>query len=288
MSFLLVGPLPLHPKKQENNTRNAPCPSPRDPVPVSVHPFGSLFHCASFVLINKSSSSFLLLAAVALTQTAKKTRNHKSSFIEDVRQALDEHDSLYLFSYENMRSSKFKDVRMHFREGDNKSSSRIFLGKNKLLQIALGRTPEEEYGDNLRHVAKRTTGSVGLLLTSRSGTDVEEYFQNGGCAQADFARAGSTAPRRVVLTNQQIETHPVSMVDQFRKLGLPVEIQNGRVRLVGGRTEHVLCKEGEILSAEKCKTLVHFGIPLSEFRVQLVCRWTSATGEFEMLNEMHE
>lgn len=33
---------------------------------------------------------------------------------------------------------------MHFRQNDmNDAPSRIFLGKNKLLQIALGRSPED-------------------------------------------------------------------------------------------------------------------------------------------------
>jgi mRNA turnover protein 4 len=73
------------------------------------------------------------------------------------------------------------------------------------------------------------------------------------------------------------------MVEQFRKLGLPVEVNNGRVAFVGERKEHVLAKEGETLSAETCKALVHFGVKLSEFRVQLVCRWSSQDGEFEML-----
>lgn len=30
---------------------------------------------------------------------------------------------------------------------------RLFLGKNSIAQIALGRTPEEEYKDNLRHIS---------------------------------------------------------------------------------------------------------------------------------------
>lgn len=219
---------------------------------------------------------------MALTQTAKKTRDHKSAVIQDVRDAIDSHDTLYLFSYENMRSSKFKDVRMHFREPDMEGkASRIFLGKNKLLQIALGRTPEEEYGDNLRHVAKLTSGSVGLLLTSRARSDVESYFEN--MADEDFARAGSIASRSVTLTNDMVATHPVSMVEQFRKLGLPVDVKNGRLRLYEDQDGYRLCKEGETLSAEKCKALVQFGIKLATFRVELVCRWSSTDFEFEML-----
>ena len=155
------------------------------------------------------------------------------------------------------------------------------MGKNKLLQIALGRTPDEEYGDNLREVAKLTTGSVGLLFTSEPREKVESYFYN--LVEEDFARAGAVAPRKVVVTHDMVATHPVSMVEQFRKLGLPVEVDNGGVVFVGGKTEHVLCKERETLSAETCKALCHFGIRLSEFRVQLICRWSAKDGDFEML-----
>ena len=219
-----------------------------------------------------------------MTQTDKRaTREHKSAYIEEVRSAVDSHDALYLFSYENMRSNKFKDIRMHFRSTPmNDAPSRIFLGKNKLLQVALGRTPEDEYSDNLRQVSKLISGgSVGLLFSSRSRAEVEEYFEN--FVEPDFARAGFEAPRNISVENSMLENFPVSMVEQLRKLGLPTQVDNGKVVLMDGRNEFRICKEGETLSAEKCKLLVQFGKKISEFRVSLVCRWSG--GEFEMLNE---
>lgn len=172
---------------------------------------------------------------------------------------------------------------MHFRPNAmNEAPSRIFLGKNKLLQIALGRTTEEEYSDNLRHVAKRITGgSVGLLFTSRSPEEVESYFSN--LVEPDFARAGFVTPKTVHITSEMLANFPVSMVEQFRKLGMPTKVDNGKVVFMDGQTHFRLCKEGEVLSAEKCKLLVQFGIKLSEFRVSLVCRWSD--GEFEKLSQ---
>ena len=224
-----------------------------------------------------------------MTQTNKRaTREHKSLFVQEVREAVDKHESLYLFSYENMRSSKFKNVRLHFRgggTGDNNTPSRIFLGKNKLLQIALGRTPEEEYTDNLRHVAKRITGgSVGLLFTSRPKNEVERYFST--MSEPDFSRAGSTASREASVTNTDLQKFPVSMLEQFRTLGMPVEIENGKIVLRDGKVEYHICKEGEILSAEKCKLLTQFGIKLAEFKVTLVCHWSN--GDFELLDQIME
>eukprot|EP00536_Pseudo-nitzschia_multiseries_P007920 jgi/Psemu1/256694/estExt_Genewise1Plus.C_1920007 len=239
---------------------------------------------------------------VPLTKVSKRaTREHKSAYVQEVRDAVDGHDGLFLFSYENMRSNKFKDIRMHFRakEGsgsggddmnddddnsnDESAPSRIFLGKNKLLQIALGKTPEDEYADNLRHVSSEISESVGLLFTSRNRKGVEQYFED--LCEPDFARAGSIAPRDVVITNEMLANHPVSMMEQqFRKQGLPVRIDNGTIVLLDGKTEHKLCKKGETLSPEKCKALSHFGIKLSEFRVKLVCYWSAKTGEFEKLS----
>ena len=162
---------------------------------------------------------------------------------------------------------------MHFRE-----SSRIFLGKNKLMQIALGTSLEDEYADNLRTVSKLITGSVGLLLTNKPNKEVEHFFST--FTGEDFARAGSTAAQKVVVNNDMLENFPVSMVEQFRSLGLLVEVLNGKVVLVG-KTEHIICKEGDELSVEACKLLVQFGMKLADFKVDLVCRWAKSDGNIE-------
>lgn len=216
---------------------------------------------------------------VALTQTEKRaTRDHKSNYIQQVRDAIDEHEAVYLFNYENMRSNKFKDVRLEFR-GDG----RILLGKNKLLQIALGRTPEEEYAENLRHVAKRIAGgSVGLLITSKPANKVERYFES--LSEPDYARAGARSTAEVSITQHKMDHFPVSMMEQLRKLGMPVEIKMGKVVFRDGQSSHRICKKDEVLSAEQCKLLKHFEIKLVNFEVKLLCRWSD--GEFVEMNEM--
>lgn len=227
------------------------------------------------------------IKTVTLTQTSKKTKEQKVSVIEDVRKSIDMYRSLYLFSYENMRSAKFKNIRMDLcrgggsEDGEQQPSSRIFLGKNKLLQIALGRTPQEEYADNLRHISSKLTGSVGLLFTNKSQPEIVAYFQNA--KEQDYARAGSVAIESVGITKEMLETHPVSMVEQLRKLGLPVEVKDGKLAFYGGKEEHVLCKEGTTLTAETCKLLLHFGIKLAEFRVTLVSVWSD--GQLENLED---
>lgn len=225
-------------------------------------------------------SYICIISTVALTQTSKKTREHKSNIIRDVRETIDDHDAVYLFSYENMRSSKFKKIRMDFRQPDmDGKRSRVFLGKNKLMQIALGRTLEDEYSENLRLVSKKIIGNVGLLMTSKPDSEVEEYFAS--FAEDDFARAGAIATKNVTVNNEMLYNFPSSMVEQFRKLNMPVDIDNGKLVLSGGKNEFNICKEGDELSVEACKLLVQFGIKLTEFRVKLICRWKTTDHSFD-------
>ena len=99
-------------------------------------------------------------APVALTKTAPhKDRKAKGMLVEKIRNALDEYKHLYVFSFHNMRTNKFKDVRPDVMD------SRFFLGKNKVMQLALGRSATEEYKENLHLMSRFLAGNVGMLAT---------------------------------------------------------------------------------------------------------------------------
>lgn len=56
------------------------------------------------------------LQTVSLTKTRAKGKPRKIKLVEDLRTAIDEYKHIYVFSHENMRTSIFKDIRLHFRE----------------------------------------------------------------------------------------------------------------------------------------------------------------------------
>lgn len=53
---------------------------------------------------------------VSLTKTTSRGRVQKAGVIDKLRGALDEFNSLYVFSFAHMRSAKFKDVRIDWRD----------------------------------------------------------------------------------------------------------------------------------------------------------------------------
>jgi len=199
---------------------------------------------------------------VTLTNTKKQGRAHKTELVDKIRAAVDEFENLFLLSFQNMRSNKFKQVRMEWKD------SRFFLGKNKIMQVALGRTEEEEYQENMSKISERLNGSVGILATNRSIEEVQSYFAE--FAEAECARAGFVATESVALKQGPLPQFIHSMTEPLRKLGLPVELKIGVVSLY---QDFQVCNKGDVLTPEQAKILGHLDNKMSEFRIKVLCSW---------------
>jgi len=86
----------------------------------------------------------------------------KQQLVTKVREAVDEHSRLFVFACDNMRNQHLKDVREQWKP------SVFFLGKNRVMALALGRTEAEEYAENLHKVSMLLRDQRGLLFTSQS------------------------------------------------------------------------------------------------------------------------
>ena len=98
---------------------------------------------------------------VHLTKTAKKGRALKEKLVESVRDSIDTYQHVYVFSVQNPRNSKFKELRERWK------TSRFYQGKNKVVQLAFGRTEAEEYKDNLHLVSAAVKGNCGVLFSNK-------------------------------------------------------------------------------------------------------------------------
>ena len=59
------------------------------------------------------SSSFVA-TAVSLTKVVKKGRQIKDTLIEDIRDSVDKYESMYIFRFDDLRSTHMADVRKRF------------------------------------------------------------------------------------------------------------------------------------------------------------------------------
>ncbi|KAL8540678.1 hypothetical protein ACS0TY_002060 [Phlomoides rotata] len=157
---------------------------------------------------------------VTLSKTKKKGREHKENVLNSIRDAVEKYESAYVFAVENMRNLKFKEFRDKLR-----SSSRFFLGSNKVMQIALGRSVSDEIKPRMHKISKLLRGDTGLLLTNLPKEDVKKLFDE--YEDYDFARTGSLATEKVELNEGPLDQFTHEMEPFLRKQGMPVRLNKG-------------------------------------------------------------
>ncbi|KAK1947724.1 mRNA turnover protein 4 [Phytophthora citrophthora] len=198
-----------------------------------------------------------------LTQANKKGNELKQNVVEAIRNAVDTYESAYVFSFQNMRTNHFKDVRMDFKD------SRFFLGKNKVMKLALGRSKEEEYAENLFRLSNDVSGNTGLLFTNKPREEVVNYFTK--LSVSDHPRSGFVATETVTIPEGPLPQFIGSMLESLRGLGLPVDLKKGVVVL---NQNYTICKPGQTLTPEQAKLLVHFDRKMAEFKLVILSVWS--------------
>ncbi|KAI8872173.1 N-terminal nucleophile aminohydrolase [Ramicandelaber brevisporus] len=202
----------------------------------------------------------------------KKTREDKAALMESLQDSVDQYPHIFVFEVANMRNTFLKDIRT-----DLKASSRFYFGKNKIMAKALAGSSlseEEELRPELRHLAAKLNGDVGLLFTSMSKDEVVEYFDQ--ISELDYARSNYVIGETVVIPSGQLfksedEPFPSNMEPQLRNLGMPTSLKVGKVVI---ENDYTICKEGDSLTPNQAQLLKLFCRPLAEFRVKLLCHWS--------------
>lgn len=214
--------------------------------------------------------------------TSKTRKNHKElvrKLHANVQQAAEQYSYIWVFSVENVRNNFFKQVRVDFND------SRIFMGKTKVMQVALGRTQETECVPGVVGLQEHMKGEVGLLFTNRDPSEVEDYFST--YSELDFARSGSTATQSFRIPPGELHTAygvdggeedplPMAIEPTLRKLGVPTKIVKGKVCLEDRPDEvmdtedgYQVCKEGDVLDSRQTSILKIFGVKMAEFKMEL-------------------
>ncbi|PHT98555.1 hypothetical protein BC332_32463 [Capsicum chinense] len=231
--------------------------------------------------------------AVTLSKTKKKGKEHKENIVNSIRECAEKYSSVF------------------------------FLGSNKVMQVALGRSVADEIRSGLHKISKLVRGDSGLCFTNLSKEEVQRkpgFFECFvACSTSCFSLLECdpcclpTAPPATLsflliilnivrLFNQYeeydfartgtIATEKVDLqegpLDQFTHEMEPFLRKQGMpVRLKRGVVElvsdYVVCEEGKPLSPEAARILRLLGIKMATFRLNLICRWSP--DEFELYRE---
>ena len=80
---------------------------------------------------------------IPLTKTKKTIdKDKKVDLVDRIQNYLDEYSYVYVFKYKNMTNLPMQELRNYWKD------SKFVIGKNKVIQIALGRSEETSYKTN--------------------------------------------------------------------------------------------------------------------------------------------
>lgn len=178
------------------------------------------------------------------------------------------------------------------------------MGKTKVMQVALGRSPETECLPGVSGLQEFMKGEVGLLFTDRNPQEVQDYFE--AYTELDYARSGAIAPRGFTIPQGELHTAygveggeedplPMAIEPTLRKLGVPTKIVRGKVFLedrpefsmdVDIADGYEVCKEGDMLEAKQTSILKIFGVRMAEFKMDLQAVYEKENGSVRAISGM--
>lgn len=187
--------------------------------------------------------------------------------MEQVREAATTYEHAFLFRVRNMRNTLFKALRLAL-------PGRFFIGKNRVMALALGLDEASECSPNMSHLARLLRGDLGLLFTNEPPERVQLVLAEA--QEEDYARTGNKASIGVVIeadpaglcnvdTNERL---PATVEPQLRAAGMPTKLRGGTVLLAADTYE--VCQEGKTLTADQARILKIFGIKMATFGVILL------------------
>ncbi|KEP59893.1 UNVERIFIED_CONTAM: mRNA turnover 4 (MRT4) family protein [Hammondia hammondi] len=210
-------------------------------------------------------SKVVSLTKVKKQKCGERGREVKEQWMDTVRSVCEEaNQHVYLVEFVNQRNSLLKLVRDLIKPG------RVFYGKNKVIQRALGTTPTSECLPNIHKLSKKLTGHRALLVCEHSADKLQTLLSK---VQAkEFARAGFVATESIQLKEgfDALAQFPHSLEQRFRSLGLPTLLKDGKILLLG---DYTVCTKGEPVTPEQAQVLKHLGVKMAEFHIKLLAEW---------------
>ncbi|CAF0991341.1 unnamed protein product [Adineta steineri] len=221
---------------------------------------------------------------ITIAKSSKKLKTNrglelKQELVKKIRTRLDDCSHLFVVRLYNERTDKLQTVRAHFPPSE---SSYFFFGKNRVMQLALGRTPATEYLPSLSKISPYLVGKMGIMLTNRKPQEILEYFNK--LEMEDFARAGNQVKETVSIDEGSLDGFQHTMEPLLRSLGLMTTLKKGIIHLLQPFT---ICKKGDTLTPEQAKLLKLFQHPLAQFKIKVKAHWDKNSEQVKVF-DLHE
>jgi len=210
-----------------------------------------------------------------LSNRVKKDGDFKKNLAEKARALCHEHKKILILQFVNTKAHCEALLKRDFMR---KFKNSAFLGgKNKVLQIGLGRDKADEQSKNLHLLSEQLVGQRCLLFTDASNEDILSFFNDYSIAC--HSKTGSKALRTVTLEPGLLHMFSHAQEPFLRRLKMVTKLT--QVDTGSGVPEllvpYKVCKKGERLRPHKATLLRLLGYKDSKFHALVYCCFDKST-----------
>ncbi|GAW81582.1 ribosome biogenesis protein MRT4 [Plasmodium gonderi] len=149
-----------------------------------------------------------------------------------------------------------------------KPDGKFFIGKNKLMKVALGKNEKSEFKPNVFKVAELLVGNRILLITKDAPLKVLKFFNE--FQPEEYIKPGNICTQDVTLKCGDVLDVPVSMQKDLQKRKLNFDIIDQKIIL---REDKILAEKDKLMSVENSKLLRMLNMKISHFDITVLGYW---------------
>ncbi|CAD2109046.1 ribosome biogenesis protein MRT4, putative [Plasmodium vinckei] len=204
---------------------------------------------------------------ISLTKVKKKLNKKElkdQKFSELKKHASIQNIYIYALDVRTHSNNNLKKVIDHFKP----SGGKFFIGKNKLMKLALGDDEKHEIKPNVSKIAELLVGNRILLITKDEPLKVIKFFNE--FQPEEYIIHGNISKEDITLKCGDVLNVPVSMQKDLQKLKVNFDIVDQKIII---KEDKVLAEKDKLVSLENAKLLRMLNMKIGKFDISVLAYW---------------
>jgi large subunit ribosomal protein L10 len=187
----------------------------------------------------------------------RPTQN-KKDVVAKLKELIKSYKVIGLANLESLPAPQLQQIK-----AKQKDVMELFMTKKTLIRIALNELEKDR--KNIISLSEHLKGMPALIFTNENPFKlVKSLNENKTTAPA---KAGQTAPIDIVVKAGGTNFAPGPIIGELGKFGIKTAVENGKLAI---KADAVVCKEGELITAELAGLLVRLDIKPMEVGVNVI------------------
>ncbi|SCM24126.1 ribosome biogenesis protein MRT4, putative [Plasmodium chabaudi chabaudi] len=204
---------------------------------------------------------------ISLTKVKKKLNKKElkdQKFSELKKHASIQNIYIYALDVRTHSNNNLKKVIEYFKP----SGGKFFIGKNKLMKLALGDDEKHEIKPNVSKIAELLVGNRILLITKDEPLKVIKFFNE--FQPEEYIIHGNISKEDITLKCGDVLNVPVSMQKDLQKLKVNFDIVDQKIII---KEDKVLAEKDKLVSLENAKLLRMLNMKIGKFDISVLAYW---------------